>query len=186
MTDIKSLIHKRIKEKNKSSIAKNNLLWFFLSSSFISFLFLTIVYTSVKSGQFQVSPIFYLSTILVVLNSISIHFSYHFYQKDEIEKGIMMLLVSACVTLMFMMSQMIGWSQLFERYFDVLKTNLMLFVLLSGFHFAHILGGLIFVVYLLVSHYQFKIHSKSINGIRNATYYFHALGFVWLALFVLF
>lgn len=186
MADIKNLIHKRIEEKNKTTIARNNLLWFFLSSSFIAFLFLTIVYSSVKTGHFKISPIFYLSTALVVFNSITIHVSYLFYRKDEIEKGAIMLLISACVTLMFMMSQMIGWNQLYDRYFEVLKTNLMLFILLSGFHFAHILGGLVFIVYLLISHYQFKIHSKAIYGIRNATYYFHALGFVWMALFLMF
>jgi len=186
MNKLRYLIEKRLAEKQKINKARNNLLWLFLLSSFIFFTFLSILYTQIKAKNFQLTPIFYLSTFMVLVNSISIHVSYVYYKKDELEKGLLYLYFTLAICFMFLCLQLVGWSQLFVRYYEVLKSNLMLFIIISGFHFAHIVGGWLFLIYLVFAHHRYKIHAKSINGIKNATFYFHTLGIVWLILFILF
>lgn len=188
MNNINETIRNRVREKEQKKNAQNGLLIFFLISSFITFFMLFVSYSRNFNPLFKTHAIFIFSTISIVLASIFIHLSYSFYKKDELQKGFWFLSACNIFTLVFGVLQFFGWNILRDNYLHnkLLFNSYMIFMLISAFHFFHILGGFIYGLYLTKKHFSFFNHSKNINPIKFASYYWHFLGAIWLAIFIIF
>ncbi|HTF80106.1 MAG TPA: cytochrome c oxidase subunit 3, partial [Cytophagales bacterium] len=65
-------------------------------------------------------------------------------------------------------------------------TNYLMFMIVTVFHLLHVVGGMIYLGIVAVKHFSYKIHSRDINPIKIAAYYWHFLGAVWLIIYMLF
>ncbi len=190
MEPLKIHLQKNIDAKQRSQHAINFILWIVLASSFIAFSILTIIYTFLKTEAIQFGLIFKINTILIILSSLVIHQCLKYYQRDELKLGLIALVTTTLISLAFSIFQIIGWKDLNQQYKNLIGSQLyskyMLFVGISGFHLLHLAIGLLLCLVLILDHFRFKLHAKSINKLRYVSYYWHFVGTVWVILFLLF
>ena len=188
MNDIKDVIKQRVREKEQKRKAQNGLLFIFLISSFLAFLTLFIYYGKQYHPDFKLNPYFHYSVILVFVSSLCIHLSYIFYKDDDLVKGFIGLIATILFTTAFAMLQVLGWERLKDTYIKghALFANYIMFMILSVFHFLHILGGMIYLCIGIQKHLSYQIHSRDINFIKFACYFWHFLGSIWIIIFLLY
>jgi cytochrome c oxidase subunit 3 len=188
MNYINDVIKQRVKDKEQKRRAQSGMLFIFLISSFMVFLTLYIYYSRQIDPTFKLNTCFEYSSILIVFSSLCIHVSYLFYKNDDLPKGFVTLILSLLITIGFCVLQVLGWNELKATYHQnsVLFNNYKQFMILSVFHLLHITGGLIYLSVLTKQHLSYQIHSRNINLIRFAAYYWHFLGIIWLIVYLLF
>lgn len=188
MNDIKDVIKQRVKEKEQKRKAQNGLLFIFLTSNFLAFLTLFIYYGKQYHPDFKLNEYFHYSVALVFISSTCIHLSYIFYKDDELSKGFTALIATAVFTIAFAIVQFLGWERLKDTYIKghAMFTNYIMFMILSVFHFLHIVGGMIYLTMAIQKHFAYKIHSRDINPIKFTCYFWHFLGSIWIIIFLLY
>jgi cytochrome c oxidase subunit 3 len=90
-----------------------------------------------------------------------------------------MLLVTACLGVAFLMSQISAWRALVDRGAYLAQNPYSsFFYLFTGLHAAHLIGGLVALGFVVL-----RRNSRR-ELVDVAAYYWHFLGVLWLALFV--
>jgi len=85
----------------------------------------------------------------------------------------------------FLAGQVMGWRELviMSVYLVGNPSGSFLYVL-TGLHGLHLLTGVIFLLVVLNSAWNFRVHSKNLAQMEMATTYWHFLSGLWLYLFV--
>ncbi len=135
--------------------------------------------------EFAMPPIFFYSTAVLILSSITLHFSYNAFKKENnIYK--VLLGLSFILGIAFIVLQYKGWYQLFAQGVDM-KKNVAgsFFYLITGVHAVHILGGIaaIFVTLLSALSLKFKATEKRILRYSLVVNYWHFVDVLWIYLF---
>lgn len=166
-------------------------LWVGMASMIMLFGAFTSAYI-VKQGagnwlQFQMPWVFYASTAVIILSSISLHMAYYAFKALQWPKYQFLLLVSTLLGFSFMVLQYQGWTALYESGVD-LKANVggSFFYLITGAHAAHVLGGLtvLFITCLFAYTIPLKFSESRRNKIEMVLHFWHFLGGLWIYLFV--
>ena len=149
---------------------------------------------------FEMPPIFYLSTFLIVLSSCSLHMA-HISNKQN-KKGLLLLglLITFILGGIFGIIQFVGWNELSGQGIFIEgsggKVSGSFFYVITIGHFTHVIGGMIVLsIALLRSFWLFKKkgldntfqESKFVKfHIRTdlITIFWHFLGVLWIYLFV--
>jgi cytochrome c oxidase subunit 3 len=83
-----------------------------------------------------------------------------------------------------MIGQYYAWKELVNQKIFLVGNVAGSFVyVISGLHLAHIVGGLIFVMIMLLRTFQEKVHAKNLLWIEMCTTFWHFLDGLWLYLF---
>jgi cytochrome c oxidase subunit 3 len=137
--------------------------------------------------EFAIPPIFNISTIVIILSSISLHFSYSSYTKGKegLYKGL--LIVTFLLGLAFLVLQYTGWTTMFEMGIDFkINPSSSFFYIINWVHAAHIVAGLttllIAMIHAFTLKFEFKEYRK--NRFLLVVQFWHFLGFLWIALFL--
>jgi cytochrome c oxidase subunit 3 len=143
--------------------------------------------------NYKLPDIFWISTLVIILSSISIQKSYYDYKKENYKSHRSMLLVSLVLGFVFIVLQYLGWSKLAS--FGIrLQSNPSgaFFYVISGLHALHVIGGivilLIFWVRSLMRTEPVKILLEEVNpermvGHKLLVTYWHFIGILWIYLF---
>jgi len=87
--------------------------------------------------------------------------------------------------LMFAYFQWKGWGELVDSgVFFIGNPSGSFFYVLTGLHLAHIVSGLLSLIWVLVKALTGKYHSGNYLGVRNAGIYWHFLDILWVYLFL--
>jgi cytochrome c oxidase subunit 3 len=164
-------------------------MWLFLLSVVMIFASLTSGYIVRKSEgnwvDFELPPIFWLTTAILLLSSLTHHLAFYHAKKDNLAqvKGWMML--TALLGLAFLVSQWYSWVYLvnINVYFSGNNVAGSFLYVLTGLHMLHVLSAVIFVLIITIRTYQYKVHSKNLLGIELCTTYWHFLDVLWIYLF---
>lgn len=166
----------------------------FLSVSFLYFL--TISRGEVPEN-FRLPKAFSVSTILMLFSSYSISGIMKSFRNDS-SKGLKNgLLITLGLSLLFCISQSIGWMQLYnEGFMPDSHVSVTYLYLISGIHFAHVVGGIIYLVYLtgivfsrsgdFVKSLLFFSDNHQMTKFQLAGAYWHFVDFLWVGLFLMF
>lgn len=113
------------------------------------------------------------------------HWAYLAAKKDNLESTKLAISITTVLGLAFLVGQYVAWGDLVERnvYFVGNPSGSFVYVL-SGLHGLHIVGGVIFLLIVLVATFRFKVHSKNLSQIEMCATYWHFLDGLWLYLFV--
>ena len=176
------------------------MLWSFLGTIIMMFAGLTSAYI-VRMGAgdwllYKLPDLFMVSTAIIVLSSITLHWSYRALSNDNLQSHKLALGLTVLLGLAFVVTQYSGWQELMS-YGVRLQGNPSgsFLYIISGLHALHVFGG---VVLLLI--YFFKSLSQKdpvdklleeFNPDRNLGYrllntYWHFVGVLWLYLFIFF
>ncbi len=177
------------------------MLYFGIVSLTVLFLGLTIAYFFSKDAwtwsQFRFPRVFLLSTVVIVASSFSIQRALKFYQTDASEQLQKTLLLSLVLSVMFVVLQVIGWSDLYARGIYIAgKPDGSYLYLISGLHVLHVLVGLLvlFVFYRKVNKklkdpvesLLFFTTPKKERQLQMIVTYWHFVDVLWVYLLLFF
>ncbi len=170
------------------------MLYFALVALTMSFAGLTSAYVISRKREdwisFDMPKVFYISTILIVLSSITFYFAKKFMQKEEQNKTTLFLLTTLILGSLFIYFQYQGYLALTEMglYFTGPKSNVAasLFDVIAVAHAVHIIVGLFIILILLLKNIQHKYTAINHLGIQLGEIFWHFLGALWVFLFIFF
>lgn len=179
----------------------NVLLMLLLLGLSILFLALTIsfVYTRVEKGvpPLKLPPVFLFNTLILLGSSATMIWAKRAYLADNTRQYQQALVATMALSLLFMIAQFIGWSDLFQQKIFINTDNSAGYLyVISGLHFAHVIGGLPFLgMFLYKARKQMKepvsvlvyfSDPEKRLKLRLLTIYWHFLDALWIYLILFF
>ncbi|MEM9888372.1 MAG: cytochrome c oxidase subunit 3 [Bacteroidota bacterium] len=165
------------------------------------FLTLTIsfVYSRIQSDlpPLQLPNLFIFNTLVLLGSSATMIWAKRSYLKDNTRNYQNALLATIIISLIFMGLQFVAWQQLFaENILINSNVSASYLYVISGLHFAHIIGGLPFLIIFLIKAYKrmkepvsvlvyFSDPEKRLK-LRLLTIYWHFLDALWIYLVLFF
>ena len=165
--------------------------WLGLVSIVMFFAALTSAYIVRKADPgwnvFELPEVLKYSTLVIILSSVTMQWSYSSAKKDELEKVRLGVLVTTGLGVLFLVLQFMSYDDLVERglYFTGEGSNVsssFLYVI-TLMHALHIVSAVLFLLYALVAAYRSKVNSKNMLMMESCTTYWHFLGLLWLYLY---
>ena len=177
-------------------------LFFALTGSSILFLALSCVYiiwltNNPPENEVNLPKPFIVSTILLLISSYSISICRKAYNEDDNQRLLIALSTTLGFGLAFGGFQIYGWIKLADAGFFINGEASISFVyILSGMHLTHLLGGLMYVLFLC-----FKVFDNWNDPVKRLVYftnkfelirldiitvYWHFIDILWLVLFLTF
>lgn len=168
-------------------------MWLFIVTVSMLFAALTSAYI-VRQGEgnwllFELPSLFYVNTGIILISSVTMHWAYLAAKKDNLEAVKLAVILTTLLGIAFLVGQFMAWGQLVESnvYFVNNQASAVsgsFVYVLSGLHGLHIVGGVVFLLIVMVSAFKFRVHSKNLTQIEMCTTYWHFLDGLWLYLLV--
>ncbi|MCX6291304.1 MAG: cytochrome c oxidase subunit 3 [Bacteroidetes bacterium] len=163
-----------------------------------------------KWAQFALPSLFIVSTILIVLSSIAMQWAVVSVRKENQSNFKLAVSLTTVFGIGFVVFQYLAWSQLVSQgiYFvgqikditgayeyipaaketaaDIANTGNVagsFLYVITGLHVAHVLGGMIALLVVLLRALSGKYSKSDHNGVRLCAIYWHFLGGLWVYLF---
>lgn len=139
--------------------------------------------------EFRLPNMFYVSTGIIILSSITIHASYYFFKKGNTSLYRGLLILTLLLGVAFLVSQYKGWEALQAIGVELTTNPSGSFVyVISGMHAAHILGGIGALLLAVVHAFSLPHKVTDVRKLRfELTYNFwHFLGILWIYLLLFF
>src|SRR5690554_5651076 len=180
-------------DEAKIARAKKNILWFGIISLTMSFAGLTSAYVVSKErpdwiSNFEIPTAFYISLVLILISSLTIHLAKVSIQKTLPSRGMILLVTTFLLGIGFVVFQFVGFSEIIKSGYNftgptssITTSFIYLMVLL---HVAHVVGGLISLLVVIYNHYKQKYRQGKTLGIELAATFWHFVDAVWIYLFL--
>ncbi|MGA0556141.1 cytochrome c oxidase subunit 3 [Larkinella sp. VNQ87] len=175
-------------EETLSMNPKKFILWLFVVSIIMLFAAMTSAYLVRRAEgnwlEFEIPSVFWYSTVVLLLSSISMHWAYRAAKKDDF--GVLRTAISITFAfgLAFLVMQFMGWKDLVAQnvYFVGNPSGSFMYVF-TGLHGFHLISGLFVLLFALRAAFQLKIHAKNLTQIEICMTYWHFLDILWVYLF---
>lgn len=168
------------------------LLWIGIISMIMFWAGLTSAYV-VRQGagnwlNFEIPSMFYISTAIIVTSSITYIYAQNSVKKNN-NKGVFLgTLLTFLLALVFSGMQYEGWKDLFDNkiVFGGKYSNPSgsFFILFIWAHWAHLAGGIISLMFVLINSLRKKYTSENALGVELCGLYWHFLSILWVYLFL--
>ncbi len=164
-------------------------LWLFLVTVVMIFAALTSAYIVRQSEgnwlDYELPDIFWYTSGVIVLSSITLHWAYISAKRDNLYQLRMGMLLTSILGIVFLIGQWYSWVALVDRdvFFVGNPAGSFLYVF-TGLHGLHLVSGVIFLIIVLISSYNYQVHSKQMITLEMCATFWHFLGGLWLYLFM--
>lgn len=183
-------------EEMKVRRAKKMMLWFGIVSLGMSFAGFTSSYIVSRTRRdwlkdMELPQSFYISLLVIVVSSLTIHFAKKSIQKGEDKRGMLLLLSTFVLGVAFIWLQFRGFSEIV----DALGINFVgptsnakgtFIYLIAVVHIAHVVAALIALLTVIYNHYKKKYNKGKTLGIELAATFWHFVDILWIYLFFFF
>jgi cytochrome c oxidase subunit 3 len=182
----------RIVEEAKSQMSmhpKKFALWLFIVTVIMIFAALTSAYIVRQADGnwvlFDLPNLFLITTGIILLSSATMHWTYVSVKNNRLESAKVAIVITTILGVAFLIGQYMAWGEMVNQSVYLVGNPSGSFVyVISGLHGVHIVGGLVFLLVVMVSVFRLKIHSKNLLQIEMCATYWHFLDGLWLYLFV--
>lgn len=167
-------------------------LWVAMGSIVMMFAALTSAYIVKKNQsnwlEFDLPKIFWYSTLVIVLSSVTIHLSAKAFKAREMGRYRSLITLTAALGLLFIVMQALGFLNLESHNIALVgaKSNSaasFLFVI-TGLHLLHVLGGVIALLVIFIRAYSLRMKNYSSLQIDLVATYWHFVDALWIYLFI--
>lgn len=182
--------------QEKIGRAKKTMLWFAMISMTMTFAGLTSAYLVSSSRpdwlkDFDLPPMLFWSTITILLSSVTIHFAKKSIQNGKHKQGMVLLLLTLILGIIFVVFQIQGFSYMTNQFgynFTGPTSNVVIsfIYILVSLHLAHLFFGFIVLFTLIYNHYKQRYDMGQTLGLELGVMFWHFLDFLWLYLFLFF
>ena len=139
--------------------------------------------------EFRLPDIFWFNTGVILLSSLTIHFSYDAFKKGLENRYKALMLTTFALGLAFVVLQYKGWQAMdaMGATFTINPSSSFIYVI-SGLHAAHVLGGISALTVALVHAYYlpFKPTLRRRQRFDLVVTYWHFVDVLWVYLMVFF
>jgi cytochrome c oxidase subunit 3 len=190
---MKTVTNSTAKETNYAVEPRKFSLWLLIIGMSMLFAALTSAYI-VRQAEgnwfdFVLPQFFTYSTVVVVLSSITMVFAYHAAKKDELPNVKLGMVLTLCLGITFCLLQFYGWKDmvsngLFFTNPEGNKVSASFVYAISGIHCLHAMGGIIFLLVVLIKTFALKVHKKNLLSINMCNTYWHFVGILWVYLYL--
>lgn len=179
---------------------KKYMLWIAIGSMIMMFAGLTSAFI-VRKAQgrwltFKLPELFWVSTIIIVISSITMYLAKRAYKKEQYTNYTYLLGATLLLGISFLICQYKAWLQL-TSYGVLLNGNPSgsFIYVISGFHFVHVLGGLVMLFIFFIKSLLIKNPLKQLTlyinpertlAVELLDTYWHFVDILWIYLFVFF
>ncbi|WP_136667465.1 cytochrome c oxidase subunit 3 [Flavobacterium sp. H122] len=180
-------------EKQKKARSYKLILLFGMLSMFMMFAGLTSAYLVSASRkdwihEMILPPAFTISTIVIIMSSVTVHFAKMAIKKDDRKNTTIFLLATLLLGLTFVFFQFKGFSQVIDMgyYFTGSESTVTtsFLYMLTLLHLVHLFAGVISLLIIIYNHYKQKYNSSQTTGIELGAMFWHFLDFLWVYLFL--
>ncbi|WP_243630069.1 cytochrome c oxidase subunit 3 [Taibaiella soli] len=181
-------------------------LWIAMGSIAMMFAGFTSGYM-VRKGQdnwriFHLPPIFWASTICILLSSVTVALGLRAFKKREMPKYRALISTTLVLGILFAVLQAIGFYELYHQpqvvnisgvveqtaktvRVDGNPSESFLFII-TGMHLLHILGGVIALLIVFFRAFRVRVKVYNATGLEIVATYWHFVDILWIYLFVFF
>jgi len=139
--------------------------------------------------EFKLPDIFFLNTVVIVVSSITLHYSYLSFKKGNEKLYKSLLLTTFILAIVFVVLQYQGWQAMnaIGATFTVNPSSSFIYVI-SGLHAAHVLGGMAALGVAMAHAYilPFKPTIRRKQRFELVLHYWHFVDVLWVYLIVFF
>ncbi len=166
-------------------------LWVAIGSIIMMFAGFTSAYI-VKREQpgwvsFTMPVIFWYSTAVILLSSLTIQLSLKSFKEREMGKYRSMMGLSTLLGVLFIVLQVIGYYQLNHTGIRIEGSGAgVFFIIIFGLHALHVLGGIIALLVLFIKGFSGVTRNYNAVPVEVAATYWHFVDLLWIYLFVFF
>lgn len=126
------------------------------------------------------------NTLVLILGSAAMQWAQTASQRDQWGNVKTGLITGGALTFAFLVGQLLAWRQLASQgYFELTNPAIALFILITGLHGMHMLGGL--VAWGRTADKVWRVDELEVTKVRQSiehcTLYWHFMLVVWLVLF---
>lgn len=176
------------KERKKIHPHKFNL-WLGIGSIVMMFAGLTSAYI-VKRSQagwvtFELPVIFWYSTAAMLLSSLTMLIALKNFRERFMQRYRMMMSLTLLLGFVFIGLQVLGFTELWRNGITLQASVSYSFLyVIVGLHAAHVIGGIIALLYMLLRGFSTKEKNYSIVPVELVNTYWHFVGLLWIYLLV--
>lgn len=168
---------------------KKFIVWLFMVSIVMIFAGLTSAYIVRQADgnwlRFDLPSIFWLTSGIILLSSYTMHMAYRSARKNNLKNLKLFITATMVLGLLFLAGQYYSWVQLVHQDVFLVGNPAGSFIyILTGLHGAHLISGLVFLLFVLIASFKYKVHSKNMVSIEMCATYWHFLGGLWIYLFI--
>lgn len=150
---------------------------------------------SVKLGTIHLPQVFWLSTAIVLLASLTIQMAVSAVRREKLEQLKSLVLITLGLGLLFCVIQTPAMVTLVREHIDQInafRANgssatanpffglVFVYVLV---HALHVVGGIVHLALVAVNAFRYRYDHESYNGVKHAAMYWHFLDVVWILMF---
>ena len=139
---------------------------------------------------FTMPTSFWISTGVVLLSSLTMHFSIKEYQKENTTKFKSLFTITTILGVLFMVLQFMGFAEMHKAGLNLASTSEgvsgSFIYVISGVHILHMLGGVIAMVIMYIFLNKQKVNEKNRTRLEILGTYWHFVDLLWIYLFLFF
>ncbi|MGH2620559.1 MAG: cytochrome c oxidase subunit 3 [Anaerolineales bacterium] len=126
------------------------------------------------------------NTFILIVSSVTMVFAFAAIESGDQRRLRQYLMATAVLGSVFLSIQAIEWRELLAEGTTV-STNLFgsTFFTLTGFHGLHVLGGVLFMLYVTARAFQGRYSKEEHGGVELMGLYWHFVDVVWIFLFTI-
>jgi cytochrome c oxidase subunit 3 len=129
-------------------------------------------------------PIPLINTVILLSSGVTCHFAAEAIARNNRRRFFQLQIATIALGLAFEFGQLYEFINAFQRGLDLkVNTFASAFFTMTGFHGAHVLGGLVLLTLILYRAYRGQFSSQHHVGVAAVTLYWHFVDVVWLFLF---
>lgn len=169
---------------------KRLLLWLVIVSIVMVFAAMTSAYIVSKSEggwfNYTIPSIFTVSCGIILISSVTMHLALIGLKRKNSALYNAMISMTLALGGGFLYAQIVGWQQMpLDLGGDSSSPSVSFFYMLSGLHWAHIIIGLLYIIYTISTvRVHSQTHTKYVQRTSNCAIFWHFLDALWLYLFV--
>ena len=168
---------------------KKFIVWLFIVSIVMIFASLTSAYMVKQSDGnwliFELPNVFLYSSVVVFISSITMQYAYWSAKRDNLTPLKVSLAATVVLAVAFVLLQLKAWGELVDSNVFFVGNPAGSFVyVLTGLHAIHLIVGVVFLIIVLISAFNYKVHSKSLVQLEMCATFWHFLSGLWIYLYL--
>lgn len=167
-------------------------LWVAIASIMMMFAGLTSAFI-VKSNltgwrTIEMPFVFWVSTAVILASSLTMLMAVKAFRQREMQKYRTMLAVTVVLGIVFMVCQIIGFTQLWQLNvrFKGSSGAGQFFYAITGLHLLHVLGGIVAALFFLIKSWVGKVKMYNKAPVEVLNIYWHFIDILWVYLMIFF
>ena len=140
-------------------------------------------------GNWQVYELptrFLTNTGIIILSSVFLQIAFFAARKDNLKLLKPMVIMATGLGFAFLAGQWLAWGDMVDKglFFSGGNVATSFLYVITAVHAVHLVGGVFYLLYILISSLRTRVHSKNMLNMEMCTTFWHFLGALWIYLYV--